>query len=382
MTNLLPRIPCVLVGSVLVAVAGCAIGYDNCGNPLSLHAVGDFDGDGLTDIVVRSSETYVLLRQSAHGFGTRERIRGALPYYDPRGFAVADLNGDGAIDIIDLDAVVFGGDGAPFEEQPVPDHPGGLLVGLADVDGDGDEDLVSLSSALDGTNVVVARGDGEGRFDAPQESGSTHDSCGMWTKSALMDVDGDGAVDVLLECPRREIAMLRGDGSGEFEEAWVFGGGDTAAVGAGDFDGNGRVDLATTRMRTSDTKWCQHGRRGTLRIHTDVGPTGPSGAVEEYDVGIDPLQLAVGDLDGDGRDDIVVANHHGDEISVLLSAGGRRVVSLPGHGYDVSVADLDGDGDLDIVATTTLGHALAVAIHENTGSGEFAPRQVHVASEE
>jgi hypothetical protein len=370
----------IVQGVVVLQLSSCVGTTVPCPEPFFVrHAVGDFDGDGRLDVVVRNPVAYVLLPGSENGFEAPKRISTLGTFRDE--FAVADVNGDGAVDLVGFGMVILGGSGPPFEEGTMPEHMG-QVIGLLDVDGDGHVDFLSRSPGAltpdreDRTYVVVARGRGDGTFESPREAGSTNGTCGTYAR-VLADVDGDGIVDVLFDCSQSGVLLFHGDGAGGFEPAWRFESPRVTAIAVGDFDGDGRLDVATTHRAAGACDGDEG--PGTLRIHMDVGSAGPSNDPQEYEIGVNPMTLVAGDLDGDGIDDLVIESFGNTdikgvgELALLLSMDGRGFVHLPDHAYGPTLADLDGDGDLDIVATIDFD----VVIYENLGSGEFSSSRTY-----
>ena len=134
---------------------------------------------------------------------------------------------------------------------------------------------------------------------------------------------------------------------------------------ASDLDGDGKPDIVVANYTS-----------GTISVYRNIGVNDSSGAsvfaaAVEFAAGSNPWGLAIGDLDGDGKLDIAVSNGPGSTVSVLwntsvagtIDAGSFAAkVSFPtgGSGYGIAIADLDGDGKPDIVATNRFGSSFSV----------------------
>jgi hypothetical protein len=144
------------------------------------------------------------------------------------------------------------------------------------------------------------------------------------------------------------------------------------AITSGDFNGDARPDLATAnagligRSSTGDS----------VSVFLNKG-NGSFGNRHDYPTGKAPVALAAGDLNGDGRTDLATANSNVGNVSVLLNSGGgfqpKRDYLIRGVPYDplsVSLGDLNGDGKLDLIAAG--GGSSTVSVLLNKGDGTFA----------
>lgn len=274
---------------------------------------------------------------------------------EPRAVATADLNKDGAADVVVATSspaglsVLWGrGDGSlgPAQRLPGGSDPVSLL--LVDVSGDGQADLVVGDA---GSRVLrVWAGRSAGRFIA---AGEAPVGCPPASLAAL-DLDGDGLLDVAVGCGdgSGEVRTLHntsatGPGAGMVRFAAAQrtpAGSGEVALAAADLDGDGRRDLLAA-ARTAGTVTPLLARAGALQAGD------PLVACSE------PVAIAAADLDRDGLLEAVVACR-GDRSVRLLSVGsGGRLVArgrseLTAAPSDVALLDLDGDGRLDVAATT------------------------------
>jgi hypothetical protein len=344
------------------------------------------------DVVVGSPPGLVLLRGTGDGLETTDRIEGGFSSY-----FVGDVDGDGRADVFASGhgpRMLFGGD-APLQEERQVRFAGhcGWVVGLADVDRDGLLDVVCTSGEAIGLDeafdlqdgpavrVNVMRGHGDGSFDEPYVAG-IYAGCGASPVARVVQADVPGLVDVVVACWDREVALLRGDGSGRFEGVWVGGHGSASAVGAGDLDGDGRMDIVSTQCARKDGN-CFESGKGALHVWLG-SDDGVQDSAIELALGEAPIDLAVGDLDGDGLDDVVVADAASSALSILYSRDLTRLVVHPVENRvtAVSVADLDGDGDLDIVVSARTSEGLAIGVIDNPGDGTLGAHTYYSVHEE
>lgn len=262
--------------------------------------------------------------------------------------ALGDVDGDG-----DLDAVVAAGRHWPEQNRVFFNDGGGhfrrarrlgdqpdrsYAVPLADLDGDGDLDVVVGNDR--GVNLVFWN-DGRGEF----RQGPSVGAPGRNTRSiTLADLNGDSRIDIVVANRGEPNTVHLNDGHGAFTDAGFVGSGidDTIATVAADFDGDGDLDLALACRGTLSTT---HRNDGSGRF--DAGR--PIGTEQD-----NTAQLAAGDLDDDGHVDLVATN--GGQRNMLLLGRGDgtfadaiRFGAESDQSYGVALGDLDQDGDLDIV---------------------------------
>lgn len=241
------------------------------------------------------------------------------------------------------------------------DVPGGPdEAATADFDRDGTLDIAAGVS--DG--VTLAYGDGAGAFPSGQ---TVHAGGNGTSRIAVGDFDGQNGPDLAVMSGRLDIVL--NDGSGGFESPVSLGGAGED-VESGDFDGDGHLDLAISVAAGVEL------RKGD--------GTGEFGAPVFYLAGAVPGSLALprslvaGDLDGDGRDDLAVADESNDAVVLLFGLadggfahGGARYVGSSPRG--IALLDVNGDRRLDL-AVGGLGEA-AVTLFTGDGAGLFVERE-------
>ena len=186
------------------------------------------------------------------------------------------------------------------------------------------------------------------------------------------DLDGDGRMDLAVAA-RAGVVVLRGEGAGRFAPAAapLAGSGPPHLVAAGDLDRDGRLDLVATSHDTHHlSAW-----RGTASGGFEPMPWSPVAALpagQAHNHG-----LALGDVDGDGWLDLTTADDVAHVVSVLRGGpqgprpGTPRSFTVGDSPYPHALGDLDGDGDLDVVAPNT--GAASVSVLLGDGKGAFVP---------
>ncbi|MEM1449837.1 MAG: VCBS repeat-containing protein [Planctomycetota bacterium] len=322
----------------------------------------DFDGDGVLDLVVVDRESRVSFLRGLGGGAFDAAVE--IGRLNNVGFDVriADVDGDGDPDVLvptrslfaDQEALILNLGGGAFAPQvPIADRP---VNGLApfDADGDGDLDLVAYRD----NEILTLRNDGPAGF---VEVGIV-DAIGRGEWLRLADLDGDGLRDiVLVQRTPLPILTYRGTGGFGFQASGSIV--DQASVSRGvavlDVDRDGREDLVLAPPAGLGVQWLAGTPAGTLAASAALTPGQPSRAAD----------LATADFDGDGGLDLVLARREA-SIAVLdsdLNATGpafdttlREITGRLADVDDVVALDVDGDGDRDVLgASLAAGLALA-----------------------
>ncbi|UOQ98275.1 Ig-like domain-containing protein [Hymenobacter sp. 5317J-9] len=304
----------------------------------------------------------------------------------PVSVAVGDLDGDGDLDLVTVDAgsnnlsLRFNDGTGRFLASPagfdwlLSAMPSSVVLG--DVNGDGLLDVL-IANEADQT-VAVLVGLGGGRLGA---SGSAYVPLGQGPGHlALGDIDGDGDLDfVTANFGTGSVSIGLNDGHGAFAvpatNGLVAAGARTRQVALGDVDGDGDLDLLATNESIGS------GNQGTVSVRLNNGAGVFTAPATNADVvaGFGPHAIALGDVDGDGDLDAVITQYYNTTGIVLHNNGAGSFAnvnpnvsfSLPAYPTSLALGDVDGDGDLDVVAAGEL-HGVA-SVRLNAGGAFTSP---------
>ncbi len=282
-----------------------------------------------------------------------------------RTVVTADMDGDGDLDLLSASTVDdkiawYENDGSQnFTEHVISTVADGAeSVTTADVDGDGDMDILSASFGDD--KVAWYENDGSENF---TERVITTGANGVRSVTTA-DVDGDGDMDVLSASQNdNKIAWYKNDGSGNFTEHVISTGANgTYSVTTADVDGDGDIDVLSAS--SSDNKIAWYENDGSESFTERVISTNAATAVS----------VTTADVDGDGDMDVLSASFSDDKIAWYENDGSEsfteRVISTGANGaYSVTTTDVDGDGDMDVLSASV--HDDKLSLYENDGSQNF-----------
>jgi hypothetical protein len=299
----------------------------------------------------------------------------------PVSMVVADLNGDGKLDVITANfgdfqhpgngsiSVLLGKGDGTF--QPVQTLNVGLATPIAlaagDFNGDGKVDLAMANFATGDVTIFLGNGDGTFHFSNSFSVG------GHALALATADVNGDHKADLVVTYATGAqiqnggaVAVFLGKGDGTFLPGPTYAvGNEPDAITVGDFNGDGKVDFAVANGMDNTVSVMLGKGDGTFK----VGST--------YSVGNAPIALKAADVSGDGKVDLVVVNATSSNVSVLLGKGDGTFQPAINYalGEDpegLAIADVNGDGKPDLVVTTNFDQPTGtVSVLLGNGNGTF-----------
>ncbi len=289
---------------------------------------------------------------------------------NPEDVAVGDFNGDGLKDIVvansgasSMSVLLGNGDGTFQPPRTSPAGVAPMVIAAADLNGDGLSDVL-VNDPNNQLHIFLSKGDGTFRpmpdLQAPADS------------IAVADLNKDGKPDIILGGSDR-IWIFIGHGDGTFSVPSVISGpNELRRIAVADFNGDGKIDLAAMGVGNI---WVLLGNGdGTLQSSPISNlPCDPSGAPA---CGIGGL--ATGDLNSDGFPDLVVAEEN--SIERFIGRGDGTFQTAPiltlftfNTVRAVAISDLNSDGRADLLAT--LDNASIVCVFLARQDGTFAPVQ-------
>jgi hypothetical protein len=357
------------------------------GGAASIHAA-DMDGDGDLDLLgAAETDNAIAWWENTNGDGSTwtevtvdSGFGGAASVY------AADVDGDGDLDLLGAaetdNAIAWwentNGDGSAWTEVAVDNSFGGAVsVYAADVDGDGDLDLLGAAE----TDNAIAWWENTNGSGSAWTERTVDGGFGGAASVYAADVDSDGDLDLLgaaslddsISWWENETIHRSAIYPTEYIVNGAFSG--AYAVHADDIDGDGDIDILGAAGGANDIIWWENinGNGTELDEHTVVGDF--SGAIAVYSA----------DLDSDGDQDILGAAFYGNDITWWENTNGDGsdwtahpvvVDSYYGAGA-VYAADMDGDGDLDILGAAYYG---AVVTWWENASGDATSLVEHQVS--
>jgi hypothetical protein len=370
-------------GSHLIFERGMSFDLHNATILPTSMALADLNGDGSLDIVVVDPQFLpgpVLSVYLGNGDGTFQTARvSGNGDSSVAVLAVGDLNGDGRLDVVAQSSsgtgsvMVYLGNGDGTFQDPLNSDAGsfeGLGLTLGDVNQDGKLDVVVPSND---PPWLLLLGNGDGTFQDPLALGP---STGAISPAALGDINGDGKLDLVgFPFPGPFLVFL-GNGDGTFQPE-AFGSFDrNDVIVLDDLNQDGKLDLVAADSSHATVVVALGNGDGTFQAGQFLGG------------GIGPFFLAVHDLNGDGERDIVVAARDSDNLTILVGNGdgtfqipqtfgalaGTNSNQLGGGLWSVALGDLNNDGMPDVIAAGGVA-VLRVSVFlrtTTTGGGQNA----------
>ncbi|CAN5164507.1 FG-GAP-like repeat-containing protein [soil metagenome] len=334
---------------------------------LSELTTADFDGDGDPDLAyshgsIDGDVIKVILNNGDGTFGPPQSYEPPF-FIGLESLTARDVNNDGAPDLVFMTGCpkvrLNQGDGT-FGPEICSTDPqgriGGITFALGDYNGDGDIDMAVGDAS--GGHVAIALGSGDGRFTFFQEYSNISTQVNSVVSA---DLTGDGRLDLLAGSITGVATLMQGRSDGTFTKfvRWITGGAD---LNLGDLGGSALPDvLSAGGLVGTEISVSLNLGKGKLHAPRMFDATGKGGS------------LQLGDLNGDGRDDVAfVVSSSSIEAHLAGRNGvfGRAVVSpiVANDTVSLRLADLNEDGHLDAVGALDASPNVYVALGTGTGS--------------
>lgn len=367
------------------------VNFANATNsPLQIYgpfglAIADFNEDGKPDLAVAATTKVDVML--GNGDGTFTAAQGspvpipsppyddlATPYVGP-GIAVGDFNHSGhaglaVAQFVNASAVILLGNGngilAPSSAAFVSSPGDGMsAIEAADFNTDGSLDLALINSL--GYPSFAALGYGKGAFNPAGAFFTPVNSSAAGV--AVGDFNGDGKLDAAVadgtlytKIPYSAVAVSLGNGDGTFTLANgspISFGQSVSAIVAGDFNGDGKLDLAVTDYSANAVYVLMGNGDGTFQQPIPIA------------VGNEPDAIVVGDFNNDGKLDLAIANYGDNTVTLLLGNGDGTFTQASGSPYTVgkgpyalAAADFNSDGRLDLAVANLRDGTVSILLQQ------------------
>jgi glucose/arabinose dehydrogenase len=292
---------------------------------------------------------------------------------NPHSVAIADIDDDGDEDLVAGNAgtnsvgIYLGDDSGGFP-QPVQ-YPVAGRVKYAlpvDVNGDGDIDVVTANESTNNVSTLI--GNGDGTF----EPGADFGACISPHEVMQGDLNEDSSSDLVVSCPGGGVSVLLNNGDGTFAPKVNYTAGSAPhSATVADLNEDGNLDVTVANRNSNNLSLLSGNGDGTFDAPLNLA-TAPA-----------PHEVRSADLNGDGHLDLISANDGSDSLSVLIAEGGglfaSAVTYLPGKApMSVAVADYDGDGIKDLATANSAGYpspldTTSIGLLLGNGDGTFEP---------
>lgn len=347
--------------------------------------VADLNGDGKLDLAVANSDKVTILLGNGGGLFTQApKSPIALPA-SPFGILppgatsvlVGDFNNGGKLGLAILEptnniaAILLGNGDGTLTPSTASAYTQGCpsAFAAADFNRDGNLDLVAMNTC--GVSLAFLQGYGDGAF--TYQSAVPTPAPGEPNSVAVGDFNGDGRLDLVYTSYDGDtrVSIMLGNGDGTFTQASsspiTIPQNIPASVIVGDFNGDGKMDLAITTAPSLNG----NSLTGSVYIFLGNGDGSFTAAQRSpISVGIEPMSIVMGDFNGDGKVDLVIANNLSNTLTLVLGNGDGTFSSASGspiavgRGPSIAIGDFNGSGRLGLVVSNAYDQTISVLVQK------------------
>ena len=293
---------------------------------------------------------------------------------NPHSVTTADIDADGDTDLVAGNAtsnsvgIYLGDDSGDFPGPALYPVAGGRVKYAlpVDINGDGDIDVVTANESTNNVSTLI--GNGDGSF----EPGANYSACLRPHEVMQGDLDEDSGPDLVVSCTGGAVSVLLNDGDGTFAPKVDHTAGSVPhSATVADLNEDGDLDVAVANRGSNNLSLLRGNGDGTFDPPQNLA-TAPA-----------PHEVRSADLNGDGHLDLISANDGSHSLSVLIAEGGGNfapaVTYLPGKApMSVAIADYDGDGIKDLATANSAGYpspldTTSIGLLLGNGDGTFEP---------